>query len=205
MKYKFKVTYEGTNHMLWEKVFRRKLAKSLKTAGRNLATTGPNSLKHHIKNAAKFSSRYPKNSIFYKASKDSRSVLYNIGFLRNAPRYEVTYHSGGDTFAELNVGFLDNVVHPSGNPLQKIINSVIKGGEWEPTDAQRKAYWAKMKNVKIESGSVVKRQETYKQPARDFMTGFRESANIHFVLNKSIVKALDETSKATKIKTEIGG
>jgi hypothetical protein len=201
MNYTVKYTYEGVDYNKWDKTFRKRLGRTLKRAGRRLANYGPLSMKAFI---TKASAHYSGNSIFYKRSKNGRAVLYNTGFLRSAPQYQTHSYTQGEDFGAVTVGIIDDVVHPSGTSLKKIIGSITKGGEWEPTSKQRKAYWAKMRKAGVDTKDA-KYQKTYKQPKRNFIEDYAEKVDVTPILEKSVIEALHGTLRATKTKVIVGG
>ncbi len=78
---------------------------------------------------------------------------------------------------------------------------MAKGGEWTPSDAQRKAYWAKMRKSGVKNRDVQKgRSKTFKQPPRDFMRGFSEVVDVSPLIHEGIIKALEATYKVVQVK-----
>lgn len=199
VKYTFQIKYNGVdfNHKRWDKKFRQNLKKTLQKAGSELSKTGSNSLANHIKNRY---GEYADNSTPWKMAKNGKSVFFHTGFLRNSPTYELHIHSSGN-YANLDVGFPKNISHPSGTSLQTIVESIVKGGSWNPSDAQRKAYWAKVGKNKILSRR--KRSSTWTQPPRDFISKHFKTDNTYRVVEKYINEAIDLTNKESKVKKKL--
>lgn len=146
------------------------------------------------------SGKYEKNTPPWAAAKDSNRSLYHTGHLSTQIKNRVI-HGSGNSFVRVSIGWHSNPNHP-GRPkgsggLQTIVNWITKQQAWQPTAAQRRAFWEqvprewKMQNLPIN-------KSLWESPARDFMSDVATDPKVHALFLKMIIKSTEEVFKGKR-------
>jgi len=146
------------------------------------------------------SGKYEKNTSPRAAAKDSDRSLYHTGHLSTKIKNRV-FPGSGNYFVRVSVGWFTNSNHPGrergSGGLQTIVNWLTEKQTWQPTDAQRRAFWAQVPaEWKLNNPPIHK--PTWESPARDFMTEVATDPQVHALFLKMIVKSTEEIFKGKR-------
>lgn len=134
---------------------------------------------------------YDANSPIWKQGKGGKSVLYNTGFMKNQPKAKLRT-GRGNNFVQIDVGFLDKRNYPgTSTNIQDVVNVVTQGASWEPSAAQRKAFWAKVKK-QLPPGFKAEYKSRWTIPARDFL-GEALGEDMLLLFNEYVAECREKT------------
>lgn len=143
------------------------------------------------------SGKYEKNTPPWAAAKGSNRSLYHTGHLSTKISSRV-YPLTRNNFVRVGIGWYSNSKHPGrergSGGLQTIVNWITNQQSWQPTDAQRRAFWAQVPTEwKLQNPPIHK--PVWESPARDFMTDVATDPQIHALFLKMIVQSTEEAFK----------
>lgn len=203
------VVYDGPDMAKIPSRLRTALLKQMGIFGRRSTGSGGYGLSAHLKRAG----GYAPNSRAWQKAKDGKRIFYDTGAFRNSPTYQIVPSGDG---VGVEVGFPLPSQHVSSDnrsaiTVQDIANILTTGAEWEPTTAQRRAFWrrVRMKDPDFARNAANERLKgantklMWSIPPRDFLTKHFESIHVRALFDQCIRLSVEQAYRAAHVRRRL--